>query len=67
MRKGELRQEILSDCPDEFRETLEDWLNGIEANLKNIIEALDSVKGLGDLHKIEGARNDLDEMCDGLY
>lgn len=67
MRRGELRKEILDDCPDDFRDTLDGWINGVESNFKSILETLDDVRGLDDLHKIQCARNALDEMCDGLY
>lgn len=67
MRKGKLRSEIMDECPDEFREELSLWIDSVEQEFKSILNHLESVKGLDDLHKIEDVRRDLDEMCDGLY
>lgn len=67
MRKGEIRNNILAESPEEFSEQLVSWIDDIEANLKDILNTLDGIKGLDDLHKIEDARNALDKICDGLY
>ena len=67
MRKGKLRKEIIDQCPEEFRDCLGDWINDLELCFKDILSKLDDVNNLGDLHMIEDVRNDLSEMCDGLY
>ncbi len=71
MRRSELRQKILDECPEEcpeeFWEYLGNWIDEIEKLAKEPLDTLDRVKGVDDLQLIKDARDDLYKLCVALY
>ncbi len=66
MFKGKLRNEIMEDCPEEFKEELKDWIDDLEAKLNSVLSELD-IDSLSDLRNIEDAKEELEQIADGLY
>ena len=66
MKRGELRSEIMSECPSEFEGKLYDWISDLEGNINDIISRLD-IRSLQDLHQIADAEEELRELRDALY
>lgn len=66
MRMGELRNEILDQCPEAFRERLVDWIDDLELELLKVACDLD-INATADLAKINDAQNALADICEGLY
>ena len=63
MKRGQLRDEILNDCPDEFVDRLTEFINDIEDNVIYITVNFD----IGDLNKLEDAKSAADELKKALY
>lgn len=66
MQKGELRTKILDECPDDFREVLECWINDVEHLLHGTLDHFD-IDGVDDLHKIGDAKRAIEDIHGGLY
>lgn len=66
MQKGELRKKILDESPDEFLDTLVDWVDDLESMLVDVLSYFD-IGGVDDLHKIEDAKREIEDITDGLY
>ena len=66
MTKGELRSEIMDNCPEEFEEELKDFIDKLEGLVGEIVSELD-ISSVGDLDKIESAYNLADDLSDALY
>jgi len=66
MTRGERRNLILENCPDEFREELQSHIYDIECELTSILDKLD-ITDISDLSNIEDARRLVDDLNDSLY
>ena len=66
MAKGKLRNEIIDECPEEFKDTLKSWIDNLETELGYVLSKLD-VSSLDDLTNIIDAQNALDVIIDELY
>lgn len=76
MIKGERRREIIEAMSffanddtiseDDFSETLNNFINGIETELNNALEML-SINDLSDISNIEDAYRIIDNLNDSLY
>lgn len=66
MNKGELRQKIMDECPDEFSEELGCWIDDLENLLHSALDNFD-VKSVQDLHRIEDAQQAIEDIRVGLY
>ena len=64
--KGDLRKEIMDECPEEFEETLKDFIDKIEGLSSDILSNL-NINSINELDKIEDAYRLTDELCDGLW
>jgi hypothetical protein len=60
------RQEILNDCPDEFKDTLTEWINGVEDDVNNIKDKLETIN-IGNLDDISDAFTLTGELSLELY
>lgn len=60
------RSDITDDCPEEFAEQLNTFLDHIEYRVREIRDSLD-ISGVGDLQNIESAYDDAKILCDDLY
>ena len=59
------RKEIMQECPEEFADTLSDYIDTIEVE---VIDAKDSLKRLKDLAPdAENAYDVLDQLASDLY
>jgi hypothetical protein len=60
------RSSIIRNCPEEFKEELEDYLNGIEIEFSNIRDLL-TIKDVNDLCNVEEAYEIARDMSKILY
>ena len=66
MNRGELRKEILENCPDEFDEELNVFISKVEGLVDDILSSL-VINDISELYKIEEAYELADNLHDGLY
>ena len=64
--KGELRQNITNNCPEEFLEELNDYITIIEQNVLEVVNLL-NIEDIGALSNIEDAFMKADKLADSLY
>ena len=60
------RKEIMSECPEEFQDTLKEYIDEIEHEVNSVLENLE-VKDLDDLHKISDARSIAVSLSEDIY
>lgn len=63
---GRLREEIMRQCPEEFEDTLKDWIDKVE-NRVNDIAGLLIIDSTADLYKIEEAEITACRLGEELY
>jgi hypothetical protein len=66
MNKGELRNEILENCPEEFHDELKEYIDKLESLVDEIVCEL-NIDSISDIGNIETAYNLADDLADGLY
>lgn len=64
--RGELREKILDECPDDFRDELADWINDLEQRMEEIVDLLD-ISSVHDLSDIEDAKSKLEDLKDAIW
>ena len=65
MRKGELRENILADCPTEFEDDLNDYINILENKILEISNVASYVAD--DKETLDIVRYELEELAKALY
>lgn len=66
MIKGELREQIMSNCPEDFEDELKDFIDKLECFMADIVSEL-SIESIADIGCIEEAHSLADDLCDSLY
>lgn len=66
MQKCELRTEIMEKCPEEFEDTLKDFIDKLETLVGEIVNELD-IRDISDIGQIEEAHSLADNLNDALY
>jgi hypothetical protein len=61
------REQILTECPEEFHERLFDWIEEVEQLVNLAMNQLGGIKSIGDLGQVEEVHKDLIELSRTLY
>lgn len=64
--RGKWRSEIINDCPEEFKPTLNSWIDKIESCVNDITSNL-TVTSVDDLSSIADAMCDAEKLGDNIY
>lgn len=67
MKKSELREKILDECPDEFKNDLEDWINEIEELINESLKSLEGSIDTMDIEDFNDAWQMLNDLSYGIY
>ena len=60
------REDVLRNCPEEFKDELEDYINDIESQVKEVYDLL-NIDSTDDIYRIHEAKRLAEEICKQLY
>ena len=64
--QGELRAEIMKDCPEDFKVELSAWIDDVGFRVKSIRDLLE-IDGIGQIGQVEEAHGIAKDLSDFLY
>ena len=64
---GQLREKILSNCPDDFNDNLQSWINDVESRVNNAKDTLGTIQSINDLELVKDANDILVSLAEDLY
>ncbi len=66
MSEGNLRRNIMRDCPEEFQDSLKDFIDDVERLSNEILNKL-AINDIADISDIQDAYSLTSELCKLLY